>query len=71
MYLYQNGVLSGSVTWTTPGVLATNTRHLNIGKVESSNYSFSNITDVRMYNRVLSASEILAYYNNTKSRYGL
>ncbi len=71
MLIYQNGVLAGSVTWTTPGVLATNTRHLSIGTYEGNYFSNSNIADIRIYNRVLSASEILAYYNLTKSRYGL
>lgn len=71
MLIYQNGVLAGSTTWTTPGVLATSTRHLFIGQNDGGYYSNSNITDIRMYNRVLSASEILAYYNATKSRYGL
>jgi hypothetical protein len=34
-------------------------------------YINGNMTDIRVYNRALSASEILAYYNTTKSRYGL
>jgi len=34
-------------------------------------YLTGKISDFRMYSRALSASEILAYYNNTKSRYGL
>ena len=34
-------------------------------------YLTGKISDLRMYSRVLSASEILAYYNATKGRYGL
>lgn len=34
-------------------------------------YLTGKMTDIRMYSRALSASEILAYYNATKSRYGL
>lgn len=44
----------------TIGRELTNIRHMT-GK----------ISDIRMYSRVLSASEISAYYNYTKSRYGL
>ena len=34
-------------------------------------YITGKLTDVRLYNRPLTATEIAAYYNNTKSRYGL
>ena len=71
MLIYQNGVLAGSTIWTSPGVLATNSRHLQIGTYEGYYYCNSNITDIRMYSRVLSTTEISAYYNATKSRYGL
>jgi hypothetical protein len=69
MYLYQNGLLVGSTTWTTPGDMATN-NPINI-QGYGGDYLQSNITDVRLYNRALPASEILAYYNASKSRYGL
>lgn len=34
-------------------------------------YLTGKMTDIRMYSRALSSTEILAYYNATKSRYGL
>jgi hypothetical protein len=34
-------------------------------------YSGGNISNVQIYNRVLSATEILQNYNATKSRFGL
>ena len=34
-------------------------------------YLTGKISDLRMYSRVLSASEVLAYYNSTRGRYGL
>ena len=70
MYIYQNGILAGSTTFTVPGVLATIYANLNIGKL-SALYSYSNIADARMYTRPLSATEILAYYNATRGRYGV
>ena len=69
MYLYQNGLLVGSTTWTTPGDMATNNPIYIQGY--GGDFIQCNITDFRIYNRALSASEIIAYYNNTKSRYGL
>ena len=45
---------------------------MTIGKeLTSSRFLTGKLTDVRLYNRALSATEILAYYNATKSRYGL
>lgn len=45
---------------------------MTIGKeLTSSRFLTGKLTDVRLYNRALSATEISAYYNTTKSRYGL
>jgi len=70
-YLYLNGSLlsSSAKSWntvlsTTDGIIGTQISNI-------AQYWNGNISDVRLYNRALSASEILAYYNNTKSRYGL
>jgi hypothetical protein len=69
MYIYQNGVLTGSTTWTTPGDMSTS-NNISLGNY-AGDYLQCNITDFRMYTRVLSATEISAYYNASKSRYGL
>ena len=69
MYLYQNGLLVGSTTWTTAGDMATNNA-INI-QGYGGDFLQCNITDLRMYTRPLTATEISAYYNTTKSRYGL
>lgn len=49
-----------------------NSNTVTIGR-ELSNirHMTGKISDIRMYSRVLSATEISAYYNATKSRYGL
>ena len=70
-YLYLNGSLlsSGAKSWNT--ILSTSDGTIGSQISTIQQYWNGNITDVRLYNRVLSASEILAFYNLTKSRYGL
>jgi hypothetical protein len=70
-YLYLNGSLlsSGAKSWNT--ILSTSDGIIGNQISAIQQYWNGNISDVRLYNRVLSASEILAYYNTTKSRYGL
>lgn len=69
-YLYLNGFLvaSGAKSWNT----TLSTYDGTIGcQINPQQYWNGNISDVRLYNRALSATEISAYYNATKSRYGL
>ena len=69
MYLYQNSVLAGSLTWTTAGDMATN------NNIALSNYGGDylqcNISQFQLYNRVLTQQEILQNYNATRKRFGL
>jgi hypothetical protein len=72
--LYISGVLANSDTQT--GTIATNTNGMSIGVYGGFNggrgYFYNgNIAIVRVYNRVLSASEVLQNYNAQKSRFGL
>jgi hypothetical protein len=60
IYVALNDAKTPTLNTMTIGKELSNIRHLT-GK----------LTDVRLYNRALSASEISAYYNATKSRYGL
>ena len=62
-------VVSSAASGTYPGIYDASV--LRIGYGYGSEYFNGNITDVRLYNRALSATEILAYYNASKSRYGL
>lgn len=60
IYVAHNDARTPTLNTMTIGKELSNIRHIT-GK----------LTDVRLYTRPLSASEILAYYNLTKSRYGL
>ena len=69
-------VQSGSVAGTMPATLFSNPSHaLNIGKTSRGSpneyYHHGNISSVQIYNRALSATEVLQNYNITKGRYGL
>jgi hypothetical protein len=69
-YIYLNGNLAA--TNGGIGLTYTGSGPLTIGRQgEFTEFFQGNISDVRIYNRALPASEILAYYNYTKSRYGL
>ncbi len=60
--VYVDGVLRGSENYSTG--LESGDLSLHIGKILGTNYFESNIDDVRIYNRILSASEIEAIYNS-------
>jgi len=71
--IYKNGILAG--TFSNPTVATTLTL-IGIGAFMTSttvgNYYFKgSIGSVRVYNRALSADEILQNYNATKGRFGL
>jgi hypothetical protein len=71
--IYINGQLKSSTTRTgqTSGVLQTNTRNLSIGSTpaDGTRYVQGRIPSAKVYNRALSAQEILQNYNATKQRY--
>ena len=72
--LYINGVLTSSTP--TSGQLVYqdfNPSLLNIGRKNATDgeYINGNIATVRLYNRALSATEVLQNFNVTKSRFGL
>jgi hypothetical protein len=74
--IFINGVESG-VGLSTSGNIETNTQQLTIGvrfihRLTTFDSFFSgNIYSSRIYNRALSAAEILQNYNATKTRFGL
>lgn len=68
--LYVNGLLRDTQTFS--GSLNTKSTQNNFGGVRHlTGYIDCNIGLVHVYNRVLSASEILQNYNATKGRFGL
>jgi hypothetical protein len=70
--IYENGIFTQ--TKTLSGVLNTSSTPLYIGSANPaiiSTYYLGNIANVQIYNRALSATEILQNYNATKTRFGL
>ena len=68
---YKNGVPFGNPAAAT-GTLGTNSNIVVIGRnADGVEYLTGNLAYVQLYNRALSATEILQNYNATKSRYGL
>jgi len=65
---YYNGTLDNTTT-TTRSFLRNNSTGWNQGRYGTSYYSFG-CAEVMVYSRVLSDSEILSNFNNTKSKYG-
>lgn len=70
---YVNGVAKTTTRFGTVGsIISTNTQPLRIGRrADGSAMSAGNIGMVRIYNRLLSADDVLINYNLTKSRFGL
>jgi hypothetical protein len=72
--LYVNGILSGTQNLTGKPITPYNNDLVSVGggNITNSNAAFiGNIYINRIYNRTLSAQEILQNYNATKSRFGL
>ena len=68
---YYNGIVVGSTTRTLTGSVNTSV-NLNIGRWRAFTRELNtSISQVQIYNRVLSAQEILQNYTATKSRYNL
>jgi hypothetical protein len=70
---YINGVLQTlTFTSTIPATTGTVDVNLNVGAfLGNSNYSRGNISQVKVYNRALTAQEIQQNYNAARGRYGL
>jgi hypothetical protein len=65
-----NGVLKNIQTQT--GVLGAANTTVRIGGYFNNNYYFSgSVSQFQVYNRALSASEVLQNYNASKSRFNL
>ena len=67
--VYVNGVLEGSTTANSVGSIAGNV-NLKLG-TDDGTYLNGRIATFKIYNRALSATEVLQNYNSTKSRFGL
>lgn len=70
-YLYINGVLNGSAA-ENPTVNPTNSTATVIGNVGGQSRHFNGlISNVKVYNRTLTSTEILQNFNATRSRFGI
>lgn len=72
--IYTNGITRTTTrgfAGTNGGLISTNTQTLKIGRRTDGLVMGGNIGLVRMYNRVLSATEAIQNYNAQKSRFGL
>jgi hypothetical protein len=68
--LYINSIVDNSAPQT--GTVTSNPGSLILGKTGYLNAYFNgNLANVQIYNRALSASEVLQNYNATKARFGL
>ena len=72
-YIYLNGELKASRSLTWLGNTIWPTSEWNLGRdINNTNQFFTgSIASYRMYNRALTAQEILQNYNATKGRFGL
>jgi uncharacterized protein (TIGR02145 family) len=69
MRLYINGVLKNTVPQT--GTLATNSETAKIGTWQGTDYNLTGrVSNVSIYNRVLTAAEVLENYNALRPRFG-
>jgi hypothetical protein len=67
---YINGYSSGTGTAAFDANISTNDFTIGADIRDSINYVNGNISQFLLYNRVLTASEVLQNYNATKSRFG-
>ena len=75
MQMYLDGQLKTNVTRTgqTSGVLSTNSRNLQIGgtPLDSNRWLQGRIPIARVYNRALSATEVIQNFNAMRERYNI
>jgi hypothetical protein len=70
--LYVNGAIQPSLSNTNSTTPSPNSNNLVIGKLAYAGlYLSGRITTCRIYNKVLSAQEVLQNYNAQKSRFNL
>jgi hypothetical protein len=68
MTIYQNGVATGSTTWSSAGDMTTSSS-LTIGSLNGTYYSACDVGQILYYNRVLTDDEIMQNYDATKNKY--
>jgi hypothetical protein len=73
MGIYINGIFGNSIdrTWDGTGRYATNAWNLGRDNNNPNQFYPGHIASCKIYNKVLTAQEILQNYNATKTRFGL
>ena len=69
-YIYVNGVFKKATT-NVNVVNITNTRSVYIGHDEATNWFNGSIDEVRIFNRTLSAGEIIKLFNQYRGKFGI
>jgi hypothetical protein len=69
--IYLNGILENSATSAYTTIRTDNTAYLRSALFYTNLYSVGQRSIIQMYNRALTAQEVLQNYNATKRRYGL
>jgi hypothetical protein len=69
LLIYQNGTLSNSASYS--GTIGTNSVSVRVGSANDGLYFNGNIAHASIYNRALSASEILQNFNALRTRFGI
>ena len=70
--MYVNGILSSTITNSNVGFNVDNSIDLTLAKSSTWQFSYKGeISNFNLYNRALTASEVLQNYNATKGRFGL
>ena len=68
MTIYQNGVATGSTTWSSAGDMTTSS-NMTVGSLNGTFHSACDIGQVLLYDRALSSSEIKQNFDATKNKY--
>lgn len=70
--LYVNGLIGSTSTYTTMNnISSASSTKIGYRGFDSNTYFTGRVSNVEIYNRVLSSTEILQKYNSTKSRYSI
>lgn len=69
--IYINGILNNTTDWGSVSLISPSISGLKIGDNGENRPINGTIYSTKLYNRALSAAEVLQNYNTTKSRFGL
>lgn len=70
-YIYKNGIFQNNSSYTNPSANQNRTNGISIGRAYAwgDKYFSGSISQLQIYNRALSSTEVLQNYNTMKGRY--